>query len=369
MGKNFILATGLLAGTIIGAGVFSLPYVFSRVGWLNGFFYLFVFTAVYGIIHWMYARILQVQDDNRQFFYLARRYFGKLANPASLIILAELIFVLLVYLVLAPTFSMLIFGGDKIIHLAVFWLLGSVFIFARLSWMGFADFIGVLCILGIIAVVFSVSWQGSLTTPAFQKLDFAVLFLPFGPLLFSLAGRPAIHKVIEEYRRSKVSGRPFLLKRAILWGTAIPAVVYSFFIISVLKLNPNVSPEALNSLGFLSPITIVLLGTMGLITLWTSYFMIGVNVKDILRSDLKYPVWLSALVVLLVPPLLYFVGFQEFLFVITFAGSIFLVLEAIFIITLWRRAFPQHRFRWLTLPLALIFITALTYEVVSFFKS
>jgi len=366
MNKSF-LATGLLAGTIIGAGVFSLPYIFSQIGWLTGFIYLIIFTLVYSIIHLMYARVLQAQDGNHQFFYLTHRYFGKFANFASLIILLELIFVLLVYLVLAPNFSMLIFGGDKIIHLVVFWLISSVFIFARLSWMGFADFIGLLCILGIISVVFFVGWQGELITPAFQKLDFASFFLPFGPLLFSLAGRPAIHKVVEEYNQAKISGSSFSLKRVVFWGTAIPAIIYSFFIISILKINPNVTPEAINSLNFLSPTIFTLLSIMGLITLWTSYFMIGANVKDILRVDLKYPSWLSAFIVLFIPLFLYFIGFKEFLFVIGFVGSIFLALEAIFIIILWLKAFPQNRFRWLGLPLSLVFIVALVYEVVSFF--
>jgi amino acid permease len=367
MNRSFILATGLLAGTIIGAGVFSLPYVFSQVGWITGFIYLIIFTLVYSIIHLMYAKVLQIQDGNHQFFYLAHRYFGKFANFASLIILFELIFVLLVYLVLAPSFSTLIFGGDKVVHLIIFWLISSIFIFARLSWMGFADFVGIVCILGIIGIVFVVSWQGELITPFFKNLDLKTFFLPFGPLLFSLAGRPAIHKVVEEYNQAKILNRPFSLKRAIFWGTAIPAVVYSFFIISILKINPNVSPEAINSLNFISPTLFMLLSIMGLLTLWTSYFMIGANVKDILKIDLRYPNWLSVFIVLFVPIFLYFAGLKEFLFVISFVGSVFLALEAIFIVFLWLKAFPQNKFRYLALPIVLIFVIALVYEVVSFF--
>lgn len=369
MNKNFVLATGLLAGTIIGAGVFSLPYIFSRLGLAVGFFYLAAFALAYFIIHWMYAKILAAQDGDHQFFYLAHKYLGgKFANFASLIILGELVFVLVVYLILAPTFAELLFKGNTMILLLAFWLLGSVFIFVRLSWMGFADFAGTICILGIVGIIFYIGFGSPLEVSFFQKIDWKTFFLPFGPLLFSLAGRPAIHKVMEEYRRAKAGGNVFSLKRVVFWGTIIPALIYVFFIISVLKLNPNVSPEALNSLGFLSPIILALLGAMGLITLWTSYFMIGVNVKDILRTDLKYPKWVSAATVLFAPLVLYFAGFKEFLFVISFVGGVFLALEAIFVIIMWQKAFPENKWRWLAWPLYAVFATALSYEIFSFFN-
>lgn len=367
MGKQSILATGLLAGTIIGAGIFSLPYLFNRLGLVSGFFYLIAFTAVYFVIHLMYAQVLKIQEGNHQFFYLTHKYFKeKLANFASFIILGELIFVMLVYLVLAPTFAQLVFGNDGLIYLLVFWLFSSIFIFAKLSVLGLADFAGIVSISAIILIVLFAG-GGELITPSFQKLDLALFFLPFGPLLFSLSGRPAVHKVIEIYKRTKEKGLSFSLPKVIFWGTAIPTMVYLLFVISVLRLNPEVSPEALNSLSFLPSYLLVLLGILGLITLWTSYFMIGINVKDILRLDLKKPFWLSALVVLFTPLLLYFLGFKNFLFVITFVGSIFLAFEGFFVIALWQKAFPQHKWCWLSRPLYLIFLVAMAYEIFKFF--
>lgn len=366
MTKESLLATGLLAGTIIGAGIFSLPYIFSRLGLVSSFFYLIVFTAVYFVIHLMYAQVLKIQEGEHQFFYLAHKYFSeKFANLASFIILGELIFVMLVYLVLAPTFAELVFGSDGFIYLLVFWLFSSIFIFVRLSILGLADFAGIISILAIILIVFFAG-GGKLVTPFFQKLDLALFFLPFGPLLFSLSGRPAIHKVIEIYR--KVKGVSFSLPKVIFWGTVIPAMVYLLFVVSILRLNPEVLPETLNSLGFLPSYLLVLLGILGLITLWTSYFMIGTNVKDILYLDLKKPFWLSAFVVLFTPLLFYFLGFKNFLFVISFVGSIFLAFEGIFVIAMWQRAFPQNRWRWLSWPLYLIFLIAMVYEIFTFFR-
>ena len=57
--KNFIVAIALLAGTIIGAGIFSLPYVFKVVGFWVGVLCLVLFTGVYTVIHLMYAAVIK----------------------------------------------------------------------------------------------------------------------------------------------------------------------------------------------------------------------------------------------------------------------------------------------------------------------
>ncbi|MBI4033964.1 MAG: hypothetical protein HY378_00230 [Candidatus Brennerbacteria bacterium] len=366
LNKGFLLSVGLLSGTIIGAGIFSLPYLASRVGLATGFFYLIFFTLVYVAVHAMYGKILEAEKGEHQFFYLARKYFsGSLARLASFIVLAELIFVMLVYLVLAPTFARLLFGSDGLIYVILFWLFGSIFIFAGLKVLEFADFAGVASILAIVLVIV-LAGEGGLETPVLQPLDLKLFFLPFGPLLFSLAGRPAMHKVIEVYRAAKARGTPFSLVRVAFWGTFLPSAVYLLFVFGVLRLNPAVSPEALDSLVSLPSYLVTLLGFLGLITLWTSYFMIGVNVKDILRLDLKKSSWFSAAAVLFSPLVLYSIGFKEFLPVITFTGSIFLALEGVFVIAMWRRAFPAHRLRWVSWPLYAVFLVALLYALYSF---
>lgn len=364
MNRHFWLAAALLAGTIIGAGVFSLPYVFSRLGLGAGVFYLIFFTLVYFLIHWMYVQLLKSENGNHQFFYLAGKYLPPfLAKTASFAILGELIFALLVYLVLAPVFAQTIFSGSLLASLLVFWLVSSIFIFIRLKWLAWADFAAIVCMLAVVAVIFAVGSGHAWQTPWFQKIDLTAFFLPFGPLLFSLAGRPALHKVIEVYRRARQENKSFSLNGAVFLGTTVPALLYLFFVVSVLRLNPAVSPEVLNSLNFLSPAVLILLCLMGLIAIWTSYFMIGINVKDILVLDLKRSRWFSYFIVLALPLALYFAGFKNFLTVVSLAGGVFLSLEGVFVVKMWQKAFPKHflsRLRWL---FYLIFGLAIIYEI------
>ncbi|MDI6733983.1 MAG: aromatic amino acid transport family protein [Patescibacteria group bacterium] len=367
MGKNSVLAIGLLAGTIIGAGIFSLPYIVSRLGILSGFFYLIAFALIYFFIHFMYAEIIKAGSEKHQFFYFAEKYLSKkIAHFASWVVLAGLVFALTVYLILAPTFFEIAFGISANLAVFIFWFLGSVFMFARLNVLGWAEVLGIVGIFSIIFIVLFSSFGLELKTPIFQKIDLPLFLLPFGPLLFSLAGRSAIPEVVAEYKSAAKQGKVINLKKVIFWGTIIPVIVYGFFIVSVLKISPQVSPESLDSLTGLSPTLFSLLGIMGLITLWTSYFVIGINVKDILSLDLKYPKFISALIVLIVPPLFYFLGIRNFLETLSIAGGVFVALESIFVVMMWQKAFPTSKWRQISFLLYAVFIAAIVYQFINF---
>lgn len=364
MSRHFILAVGLLAGTIIGAGIFSLPYLFRLLGYLPGLIYLGGFALIYHIIHLMYGKILLANNEKEhQFFFLANKYLSPFwARVASGAILGELLLALTVYLILAPVFGALVGGWGEPVWFFGFWILGSFFIFAKVDWMSLAEILGLLGILAIVAVVFSVGAGLPSQMSWGEELNLGVIFLPFGPLLFSFAGRPALHEVIKEYRAAERKARPFSLSRAVGWGTAIPAFIYLIFVWAILKLNPQITPEALNGLDFLSPRLLALLGVMGLITLWTSYFVLGANVKEILKIDLRWSRFLAGLTVLLLPPLFYLAGLRGFLTAIGLTGGLFLALEGIFVVRMWQKAFPDSPWRRASHALYLIFAAAILYQ-------
>ncbi len=369
MNKGFWASVTILAGTIIGAGVFSLPYIFREVGFLRGVLYLVFFACVYFVIHSMYAATLETNAGNHQFFFYAKRFLKKpFSGIAPWVILGELILVLAVYLILVPTFVSLVFGSNNVVLLIVFWFLGSIFIFARLKWLGLAEFVGAI---GIVAIIFTLFLTGILKGSAFSlssKSNFNLLtfLLPFGPLLFSLSGRPAISKVVEEHKKASAIGRSFSLRKSIFLGTFIPAALYFLFAFGVLRLNPNITPETLNGLNFLSQPLLFLLGCMGLLTIWTSYFMVAINIKDTLVVDLGWKRGIAAIFIFALPLALYFAGFQNFISAISLTGGIFLGLEGMFVTAMWHRAFPNHHFRQLAPLLYLIFGTAIVYEIARF---
>jgi len=360
---RLILAAGTLAGTIIGAGIFALPYVVARVGLGTGLFYLFGAFLVYYAMHRMYAAAVVARGDGRQFSSLAHAYFPRWgAHMAALAIFLELVFVLVVYLALAPAFLALIAPLSSPASVLLFWVFGSFFIFVRLAWQGAAELGGTLIIAGIAALVFAAGGAALPSVPWFSSSEPLSWFLPLGPLLFSFSGRPALHAVVAEWRDARAAGNGFSLGAAVTLGTAIPAVLYAVFVFAVLRIAPEVSPEALDSLTMLPPWLLATLGVMGIVTLWTSYFMIGTNVRDILHLDWRVPAWAAAAIVLTVPLLIYTLAFGAFFDALSFTGNIFLGLEGLLVVFLWRKVFPAHRFRALAFPVGIVFVTAIVYE-------
>ncbi len=361
------MAAGLLAGTIIGAGIFSLPYVVGRLGVWFGLFYLAAFAAVYFFIHFMYAQLVLKEGPGHNFSRLAERYFSKPARIFSgIVVLCELAITLTIYLILAPTFINLFLGLNGSVAMFVFWIIGSVLIFVKLDWLGKIESLDIFCILAVIFILIGVSGFNFGNLPVLPKIsNWSLWLLPFGPLLFALAGRPAITKVVEEYRRAESEGAGFSLKSAVAWGTFLPAVLYAVFVLAVLAVNPNVGPDTITGLN-LSPILSVALGILGFIAIWTSYSMIGLNLHEILNQDFKWPKRASGLLVILLPVVLYLLVFRDFLGTIEVGGGLFLALEGILIVSMWRRAFEGSRWSAWAGLLYLVFLASIVYQVVKF---
>lgn len=366
MSKEALLAAGIVAGTTIGAGIFSLPYVFSKLGFGLGTAYLFFFGFVYFSIHQMYAHLIMAEKSEHRFFSLAKKFLPRGISPvAGIIILTELILVLVVYLALAPTFLSLVFSSVGIRGLIVFWIMSSAFIFAGTTLEGITELAGITVILAIAAVILAAGGNAPLSLPLIKPLELSEYFLPFGPLLFALAARAAIPGVISEYRAAKKKNTPFSIAVTLAIGTILPILVYLFFAFGVLRLNAYPPPEGINGL-FLSSFLTRLLGVLGLTTLFTSYFVMGRNIRDILRTDLSAPNSLAFGIPIALPLIFYALGLRDFLVAVSIAGGIFLSFESLFIITMWRKAFPKNPFRLISAPLYAIFVIALVYTISGF---
>lgn len=369
MNKDFIFASSFLSNSMIGAGIFSLPFVFYTVGLGRGVLYLMFFVAVYLALHLMYAHIIQIGGKDHGLAYFAEKYLGqRFGKGVAYLVICELLLVLTVYLILAPSFLGILFGTFGNSGVILFWLMSSLFVFLNLKWLGWVASLSVMSIGAIVALVFQHSATLPLGGPFFKEVNLLVLMLPFGPLLFALNGRPGISKLVSVWRGAQEQGRAFLLRNAVIVGTMVPSFVYLLFIVSVLKLTPVPSEDAISGLSLAMPAWITIcLSALGLVAIWNSYFMIGADIKEILYKDFHFSKVTSAFFVLFVPPALYFLGVSQFIKAISFIGGMLLSLEGIFIVMMWRRAFPKSRLRHVSLVLYLVFLCAIIYQVAQFF--
>ncbi|MEK7146686.1 MAG: aromatic amino acid transport family protein, partial [Patescibacteria group bacterium] len=141
--RNFILAASLMAGVIIGAGIFALPFIFSKVGFLAGIFYLTVFTAVFIAIHLMYAEIItKTKGDEHRFAGYAKIYFGKAGYYAAILMtVVGMFFVLTIYLALSVSFLPSVGLPAGAVGLILFWVASSLPIFFNVKEVAILEFV------------------------------------------------------------------------------------------------------------------------------------------------------------------------------------------------------------------------------------
>ena len=359
--KDRILSIGVLSGTIIGAGVFSLPYVFQSSGIITGLFYLALGAIVYIIVYQMYAEVILKTQEKHRFVGYVRTYLGKWASYFSILIsVVQVIFVLTIYLILSQSFADLITNfGSSVEKVIVFWVIGSILVFIGAKKIAELESLVTVGIIGVILLVFAFALMNGnsahfLSSNFFP--DWKMAFLPLGPILFSLAGRQAIPDML------KFGGD---YKKSITLGVIIPAVIYLMFVFSVLALSPVVSQDSISGLaGSLPGILFVgLIGFFGILSLVSSYGEVGEDVYESLELDLKMPFWIRFSLIFFGPITVYFISSQSFIGLVSFVGGIFLALEGLLIIWMWVKATGKK----ISLPivlLALVFLTALVYEII-----
>ncbi|OGY63032.1 MAG: hypothetical protein A2745_00855 [Candidatus Harrisonbacteria bacterium RIFCSPHIGHO2_01_FULL_44_13] len=338
--RSLILPASILAGTIIGAGIFSLPFVFQTAGLSLGFIYLALASVVYIFLHLMYADVIIRTSESHRFVGYAKIYLGSRAFWLSILMtVVEMIFVMTIYLTLSQSFSNLVTTfGSNLEKLLIFWFLGSAAVFMSLRRIALLEFLIVGGILLIISLIFVLGLNNFLNLPAADFFpNFSMIFLPLAPLLFSLSGRVAIPALVDYLKDKPDAVR--LVKKSVIVGTLAPAVLYGLFVVGVLGLSSNVSEDAVSGLIGQAPGWILLaVGILGLLSLWSSYIVVGLDINKSLVYDFKLPVWLRFLLVVMAPLLLYLSGFQSFIGLVSFVGGVFLSLEGIFIICMWLKA-------------------------------
>lgn len=347
---RIILPTALLSGTIIGAGVFSLPFVFERAGWVAGIIYLIAGAAIFYYVHMMYADIILRSGESFKFVGYARQYLGEAAFWISILVtVIGALLTLTAYLVLANKFFEIIFPEVPMVNgsLSLFWLVSSITIFISVKRMARLEF---LITAGMIAIIFLIFLFGIFGNPErlteMTTINWAWWWLPFGPVLFSISGRSAVPAVIEYFEENRIPFNSF--KKVIFWGTMAPAAVYALFVVGVIGIASIITEDSIAVLKSLPSVFPAAVGVLGLLSLWSSYIVIGMSVDEILRMDLKIPKMAARLAVVATPVLFIYAGFDDFIKLITLAGGIFLALEGIMVTAMWQKmealGLPQFLF-------------------------
>lgn len=338
--KKFFFAISILLGTIVGAGIFGIPYVIARSGIIPGFFYLLILGGAVLLIHLFFGEIVLRTKEKHRLVGYAQKYLG---NWGRILITISTILgltgALLAYIILSGDFLKIIFSFlnlPSFYFSLMFWAILSYFIFRGIKLIAPAELFMNIAFFFIIFLIFCFALP-KLNLQNFTLINFEHIFLPYGVILFSLVGWIAVPIISETFKSLEARKN---LKKVIILAISIVVFLYFLFALAVIGVSgKNTTPEVFQGLlPYLGQKIIIFGALFGIFAIVTSFLILGNYFKNTLFYDYKVPRQISASIACGLPLILFLIGFREFIEVSGFVGTIIGVIEGGVIVLIFKKA-------------------------------
>jgi tyrosine-specific transport protein len=361
-----IYAIATLSGTIIGAGLFALPYITLKLGFWVILGYFLVLGGFIILIHLFLGELALKTPDFKRLPGFTKIYLGRRGQVIAYISTILSIFgALLAYLILGGEFlaELLqpVLGGNVLLYTVFYFIIAATVIFHGIKAVAKVELWGFIL---FFVILFAIFFRGESFITAgnlFTSPDWSLLFLPYGVILFSLWGATLIPEIEEMLGEKKKA-----ISRVIPVAVLIPALVYLFFIYLILGITGDQTTEsALTGLRNVLGNGIVSLALIfGLLTTFTSFITLGLTLKKVFWYDLKLKRIVSWAITCFLPLFLYLAGVKSFIAVIGVVGGIMLAVDGILILLMYKKIRPERKI--LVYPLILLLLGGIIYSVIYF---
>ena len=323
MSKNYFSAIATLIGTIVGAGIFALPFVINRAGIASLFIYLPVLVLIQYYLHKMYAEIVLSTKTEQRVPGYVEIYAGKKYKMATTIFsLLGAYGALLAYVILGGIFlhGLLggLLGGTPFIYSLVLFAIESLIVFFGIKTIASAELFMTAFLIAVVLIISTKSLK-FVAIDNYTLMNWKYFLLPYGIIFFSVGGQNAIPEVCRLLGKEKKK-----IKSAIFWGTIIPAFITMLFVTIIVGVTgENTSPDTLVGLKQVFSNGIVTFSLIfGLLSVITSFLVTSQSVKEIYWWDFKMNEKLSWALACGVPLSLFFLGVQNLTKVVGLTGAL-----------------------------------------------
>jgi hypothetical protein len=365
MEKSSLKITIIIAAATIGSGAFALPYVIQESGWLLSLGYFIAIIAVVSLAHALYFKTLDQVQEKERLLGLARKYYGATGFWVGFLsIVIGLLLSFIAYLVLGTQFIRIIFPAVPTpFALLIFWLILALLVFKSTGKTTGYEIFGITLIFCAIFFVFLTGhpFGAFINTPL---VDFKNTLLPFGTVLFSLAGWTAVEQV---YEMRKGADQKTNIAGVFMVGTALAGVLYWLFALGILGTVTHATVDAISGLTGWPFWKKDILAAIGLLAMGVVSIPLAHEIRGALEKDLGWNSLVSRFVIICVPLAVVLSGFNDFLVIVGLAGGVFISTQYLSIIAVGRRALRlSGRENKLLNILAVVFVCAAIYEIAAF---
>ena len=199
--RNFLKALAVFVGTIIGVGIFGLPYVASKAGFFVIVLYFLFITGIAIAIHLIYGKIcLETKGVHRLPGYV-EQYLGNGWKKIAILLTGFAITgASLAYLIVGGEFLKFLFapafGGSALIYTLLFFCLGAYLIFRGIKSISQVE-ISFLFVFFTILIIFFLKAFSSFNMAYLTMMDWKFFAFPYGVILFSLCGSAIVPELKE----------------------------------------------------------------------------------------------------------------------------------------------------------------------------
>jgi len=225
--KKYFVASSILIGSCIGAGVLGLPYVAAQAGFLVALAYILLIGGIIFLVNLYLGEVILRTKGDHQLIGYAERYLGRKGRHVMEFALVFGVYSALIAYMLGvgKSVSYLIFGNtSQEILSGVIFGIGMVFLLKKgLKGLKRSEKFGVGIILVLLLIIFFF-FIGSVDFSNLLTFNSSNIFLPFGVVLFALMSFASIPEVKLVLKRSENK-----FKKVLLTGTVVSILFYVLF--------------------------------------------------------------------------------------------------------------------------------------------
>ena len=278
--KKYLIASAVMVGSCIGAGVLGIPYVAAQAGLLATIIYILVIGGIIYLVNLYLGEVVLRTKGDHQLIGYVERYLGKKARHImEFAVVFGIYTALIAYMSgMGQSLSQIFTGSiDYYIYFGVgVGLLMSVLLHGGIKSLKKFEKIGVFIILALLLIIVGVFSPKI----AFENLSFFNMnniFLPFGVVLFSLM---SFHSIPEIKIIMKRNEKRF--KKVLKTATIVSMSFYILFTIVIIGYKGIDTPQvATLSLGSIFIF-------LGIFTMFTSYLASGNALRDSFQFDERF---------------------------------------------------------------------------------
>jgi amino acid permease len=316
-------AAAALVGTMVGVGIFGVPFIFARAGFWVGMAWLVAIAAFKVLFYTMFTELMLRTEGVHQLAGYAGIWLNSWGKRVvTFMNILGIYGALLAYTIVVGGFLHNILSSftaiEPTLYSVLFTAVLAPILLARLRTVAFVEqALTVLFVVVVALIVFA--GFGDISPGNYAQVMPDRWFLPYGVLLFAFGGLTSM-----PIMRQLLVGRERAIRPAVITAIILVAIVYFLFAAVVVGISGSAtSPDAISGLFGILGMPILILGSLlGILTISTSYIMLGTAMYEIFHIDyhLRRPVsWL----LVVVPPLVFFSsGLRNFIDVIGLVGAV-----------------------------------------------